>query len=357
MRPVLQIAAYAAAAVWTIQSAAAQNKPPETVTFALAGTATLGYAPFVFAREAGFFAEDNLKLDIVVLQGSGDIIPQLLKGAVQTSMITPDSVVVSKQPGRPNFPIRFAYNTYRQSIWQMAVLEQSPITSIAQLKGKTIGVGALSFANVVQTKALLRRNRIDPADVSFVAVGVGVPAFEALRRGQIDVLNLFATIHAALEGQGTKIRRLPYPPEFANSSSHGMAFTEKTLTERPDLVIRFGRALAKGTIGCQANPEGCLAAYWKAYPEQKPQVVDDKVRAYQLHILETVTDGMTTFREPTQRMGSYSDEDWTAILTSLRQGGELQGPEIPLTALYTNQFVADYNAFDRAAVIAKAKAF
>jgi NitT/TauT family transport system substrate-binding protein len=339
------------------QPAAAQNKAsPETVIFALAGATTLGYAPFVFAQEVGFFAEDNLKLDIVVLQGSGDIIPQLMKGAVQTSMITPDSVIVSRQPGRPNFPIRFAYNTYRQSIWQMVVLDQSPIRSIADLKGKTIGVGALSFANVVQSKALLRRNQIDPADVSFVAVGVGVPAFEALRRGQIDVLNLFATIHAALEGQGTKIRRLPFPPEFANSSSHGMAFTEKMLAERPDLVVRFGRALAKGTWGCQANIDGCLKAYWKTYPQQKPQQLDEAAMNYQRHILTTVMDGMTAFRDSTQRLGSYSDEDWTAIISSLRQGGELQA-DVPLATLYTNQFVADYNAFDRDAAIAKAKAY
>lgn len=330
----------------------------EKVTFALAGTATHGYAPFAFAQEAGFLSDDNLKLDIVVLQGSGDIIPQLMKGAVHTTMITPDVVIVSRQPGRPNFPIHFAYNTYRHSIWQMAVLEDSPIKAITDLKGKTIGVGALTFANVVQTKALLRRSGIDPQDVNFVAVGVGVPAFEALRRGKIDVLNLFATIHAALETQGTKIRRLPYPSEFADSSSHGMAYTDKTIADRPDLVGRFGRALAKGTIGCKANLNGCLKAYWKTFPEQKPPQLDGNAQENQRKILKAVMDDMTSFRtgQP-QQMGSYSDEDWTVTISSLRQGGELKGPDFPLSSLYTNRFVEEYNKFDRAAVIARAMAY
>jgi NitT/TauT family transport system substrate-binding protein len=328
----------------------------EKILFGLAGVPTFGYAPFVFAREMGFFAEEGLSLDIVALQGSGEILPQLVRGTIFTSMLTPDLAILSRQPGKANFPVRFAYNTYRRSIWQMAVLDDSPIRSIADMKGKTIGVGALTFASVVQTKALLRRNGINPADASFVAVGVGVPAFEALRRKKIDVLNLYDAAIAAFAGQGASIRQLPYPPEVRLSSSHGLVFSDRTIADRPDLVARFGRALAKGTVACAANVDACMDAHWKAYPAQKPAELDDATRNRFKASLQAVLDGMTSFQSGSPaKFGSYSDEDWTVTIDTLRSGGELSDTPISLSSLYTNEFVGQFNDFDVEAVRRRAR--
>mgnify|MGYP000328935099 CR=1 FL=1 len=39
-----------------------------------------------------------------------------------------------------------------------------------------------------------------------------------------------------------------------------------------ELIARFGRAVSKGSVACDANPTGCLQAFWKHYPDQKPKV-------------------------------------------------------------------------------------
>jgi NitT/TauT family transport system substrate-binding protein len=327
---------------------------PETVTYATPGSVSYSAAPYAFAEQAGFFKDENLKLDVVVMHGSGEIIPQILRGDVLTSTLTPDLVIVSRQPGRPNFPIHFAYNVYRHSIWQMAVLDSSPIHSFKDLAGKTIGVVALTSANVLQTKALLRRSGVDPASVTFVAVGNGGPALETLRNGRIDALNLFAYTNATLETLGVKIRRLDYPPEFAETSSHGLAFSDQMIAQHPDRIARFGRALAEGTVACQANPDGCLDAYWATFPAQKPHDLTDAMREQQRLILKAVIDNMVA---GPKKFGEYDDADWKVSIDSLKAGGELKDGDIPLASLYTNQFVEAYNHFDRDAVIARAKAW
>lgn len=330
----------------------------ETVTFAIPGAVTLGFAPLTFAEKGGFFAEEKLKLDVVVLQGSGEILPQIVKGTVLVSMLTPDVLITARQPGKPNFPAKFVYNVYRNSFWQISVLNSSPIKTIADLKGKRVGVGALTWASVPQTKALLRRHKIDPASVKFVAVGSGRAAAASLRQGRIDALNLFASNNAMIEAQGTKIRRLTYPADMQQASSHGLIFADRTILERPDLVARVGRAHAKGVLGCQTNPRGCLEAFWATYPALNPFGAAEKEVANQLAVLKAILDLMTTFTDPgPARFGAYKPQDFSVAIDALRAGGEIGSAPIPLQSLYTDKFVDEFNQFERKAVIDKAKTF
>ncbi len=334
--------------------AAAQEK----LVFAWPGNMSSGIAPFIFASELGYFKEENITLDVVVLGGSGVINPQLMAGSVFTSYLTYEPLIISRKPGNPNFDFRFGYNAVRKSIWEMSVLAESPIKSIKDLAGKTIGVGALTFGNVLMTKAILKREGVNPDSVQFVAVGVGVTAFQALRTGKVDALNLYDITNVLLQQQGTKIRFIDFPPEFSAISSHGLPFTGKNIKEKPQQIAGFGRATAKGTVACIANPEGCLNAYWKNYAAQKPSGGDADALRNETPLLQSRIDHMQFWRDGEPKTyGSFGDKDWDPLIASLREGGLIDDTQIKLDTLYTNQFVAEYNKFDPAAVMKAAKAY
>lgn len=334
--------------------AAAQEK----VTFAWPVAINSGIAPFTFAQELGFYKEENVEFDVVVLQGSGVIIPQLMNGTIFTAFSVLEPLIISRQPGKPNFDFRFAYNIVRSSIWELAVLDDSKIKSVNDLAGKTIGVGALTWGNVALTKAVLKASNVNPDSVQFIAVGAGVPAYDALRRGQIDVLNLYDTMHIAMELQGTKVRRLEYPKEFRGLASHGLAVTNKNIAEKRGLIERFGRAVTKGVVACEANVNACIQAFWKVYPNQKPTGDEAGALAKEAQVIGARMRNMTAFRpgEP-QTLGAFGEQDWKASMIALRAGGQLDGTDIKLDTLYTNEFVTAYNKFDRDDVIKKAKAY
>jgi NitT/TauT family transport system substrate-binding protein len=350
--------AVAAAAVLVMTLSTQPASAQEKVTFAWPVAINSGLAPFIFAQELGFFKEENLEFDVVVLQGSGIIIPQLMNGTIFTAFSVLEPLIISRQPGKPNFDFRFVYNIVRSSIWEVAVLEESKIKTFADLKGKSIGVGALTWGNVPVTKAALRASGLDPAAVQFIAVGVGVPAYDALRRGQIDALNLYDTMHISMESQGTKIRRLEYPSDFRGLASHGFPVTNKNIKEKPQLIERFGRAVTKGTVACEANIAACVEAFWKVYPNSRPTGDAAANLAKEIKVLEARVKNMTAFRagEP-RKLGAFGEPDWKSSIIALHAGGQIENTDIKINTLYTNQFVEAYNKFNREDVIKKAKAY
>ncbi len=351
----LRIAFVATMAIFA-GAAAPASAAPDKIVFAWPGPPSSGMAPFTFAVELGFFKAENLELDVISLDGSGTIIPQMVNGSVFSSYITLDPLVISRQPGKPNFDIRFVYNAVRNSIWEISVLDDSPIKTTKDLAGKTIGVGSLAFGNVPMTKGILKRDGISLDSVQFVAVGVGAPAFQALRDKRIDALNLWDIQNVQIQMEGTKIRILQFPPEFHGVTSHSLPVSNKMIAEHPDLVARFGRVVAMGTVACVANPAGCLDSYWKYYP--KPSADEDEALKHEMPLLKTRLDNMTVWDDgQPKKYGAFSERDWTTDINSLRVGGIIGNDEIKLDTLYTNQFVDEYNRFDQSAVITKAKAY
>jgi NitT/TauT family transport system substrate-binding protein len=336
------------------QQATAQDK----IVYGIPGPATSAVANLTFAMELGFFADEKITVEMVPLAGSGIIIPQLLSGQIHISGASIDPLIVSRQPGKPNFPLKFVYNLNRNMVWELAVMKDSKYQSIADLKGTVIGVSSLA-ANNIPHQAMLRTAGVDLKSVTFQAVGIGVPAYEALRTKQVEVLGLWDVTHAAIEVNGGDIRRLPIPPEFRGRSSHGFEVSEKFLAEKPDLIARFGRAAAKGTVACAANHVGCIKAFWKRYPELKPKTgSEDAIIRREVKVMLARLDNQTYFAPGAKKQwGIFDEQDWRHLIGLLKEGGAITTDDIRLDTLYTNELVPEFNRFDEAEVIAKAKAY
>ncbi len=350
-------AAFAAClALASLAPGAAEAK--DKFVFAWPSAINSGVAPLTFAAKLGYFDQEQLDVPIQVLTGSGVIIPQLLAGNIHGAYSSLEPLVIARQPGKPNYPIVFAYNYLRQSIWEYAVLDSSPIKSFADLKGATIGVLALSSGNIFMTRAMVEQAGVPWSSIKLLAVGTGVAAFDALKTNQIQMLNLFDTAHVRLEQGGTKIRRLQVPAAFDGLSSHGISVTQRLMADNPGLVARFGRALTKGTIACQANLEACIRSYWAAYPALRPApAAEAEAMAKEKEVLAVRMKNLTYMRPgASESMGAFSEQDWTKLIDALKAGGEVTDTAIPLSTLYTNALVPDYNRFDAAEVVAQAKA-
>lgn len=317
-----------------------------------------GVAPLSFARQLGYFEAEKLDVQIQVLSGTAVIVPQLLAGKVDAAYASLEPLVISRQPGKPNFPLRFVYNLFPRSIWEFVVPEKSPIQKMSDLRGKTIGVFALTSGNIFMTRAILQDAGVPWNEVKLQAVGTGVAAFEALRNGQIDVLNLFDTAHVRLEQSGTAIRRLEVPVKMQNLSSHGIEVTEAKLKQNPELLERFGRALTKGSIACSANLPACVRAYWQDYPALKPATgAEEENLKREVEVLRIrMPNLLPPGRDKTVPTGAFTEEDWKVLIEALKAGSEVTDPNIPLSTLYTNALVPAYNRFDRAKVEEEARA-
>jgi NitT/TauT family transport system substrate-binding protein len=314
-------------------------------------------AHLTFGKELGLFKEEGLDYEVVSMQGTFPVVQQILSGGFDTGYVGVETVVNALQPGANHIPLRFVFNYTRQSIWEIVVPEDSPIKTLTDLKGKTIGIAGPTFGNVPVTKAALGSVGLKPDQYTLFTVGTGGPAFRALKTGQVDALNLWDTMHATLRASGFKLREINFPAEFDGNPSHGFAVTENLIKTKPEFIARFGRAIAKSIVACDANIKECIRSFWRSYPAQKPQGPENEAMAKEEAILSARLKKLLYFKPGEQPLlGGFTDDQWKSIIQSLKLGGMITVSDLPMDKLYTNRFVADFNKFDRADVIKRAKA-
>jgi NitT/TauT family transport system substrate-binding protein len=314
---------------------------------------------YTAAKTRGFFGEERLDVEWLLFQGAGIALPQVAAKKVTIALPVPEPVIASYEPGKSRLPVSFFYNATPYNYLEVVVLESSPYKTLADLKGQKIGTGALTWGTVPQTRAMLRSVGYQPGkDFEIVAVGVLGSGFNALRNGSIAALNYYVAWHQLLELEGTKIRRLPYPPEYRQMVSVSYVAHEDTIKNQPDVLTRFGRAIAKATVFCDENPVPCIHDFWKEKPESKPKNVSEEVALKNtLFLFRGQTD--PTLRKPDgtpRRMGAFVMEDIRAYVNALHRDGELSTKDIPVERIFTNALVDGFNKFDEKAIRAHAKA-
>jgi NitT/TauT family transport system substrate-binding protein len=259
--------------------------------------------------------------------------------------------IVAKNPA---LNIVSCYVWLRQNQTLVGVKPDSPYQSIADLKGKRIGIRNQGDTGYFGTMAMLKELGLDPAkDVEWPAVGGGGPAGQALYSGQIDAIAIWDAELARVEIAGFKLRYLPNTPGARKLFGSADGVNRTLLKEHPDWLARHFRAQAKSTIFAHANPELAVRLHWQLYPESKPKGKgEEEALKDALYILKMRMDKW--FAAPWQddkRMGASTPEEWSAWIAFTGTEDRIKDP----AALFTNELIDEINAFDRGAVLEQAR--
>lgn len=311
------------------------------------------------AERLGYFKAEDLAVKTIVFQGAGALLPQVYTKKIDIGFPLPEPVLSSYAPGKQPLPVRFFYNARPSGGMELAVLDGSPIKSLADLKGKKIGVGALTWASIPQTRAVLAKQGLNPdKDVQVVATGALGAGFLALKEGRVDALNFNQSWHDMLEQSGTKIRRLTYPPAFASMVGNGFVAHVDTLRERPAMLTGFARAITKATLACEANPAFCVQTFWQAQPELKPATDVYQVKLKEAVFLLERRLKRTLYTPDGQPLvpGEYDLDAIARYVTLMHDAGELDIASVPVDKIFTNALIPEINHFDPQAVRQQARA-
>jgi NitT/TauT family transport system substrate-binding protein len=350
----LLVAAAAALGLSAPMPAQAQEK----VVFGFPAPHNVQFSYFWYGSKLGFFKEEGLALDVITVTGSGVLLPQVASGQVHMGYANPDLTIIALAKGEP-LPVRFVMNWLRSQTFEFVVLDQSPVKTLADLKGRKMGVGALTWGNLPLSKAMLAS--VDVAwnkQIEVLPVGLGAAAWRRLQSGEVDALNLFVGEHGRMELAGIPIRRLPMPDQFRTIFSNGFVMSDKVIAERPKLVVGMGRAITKSWLACKANVEACVRAYWEAHPTVRPapgkeaeQLKTDMRQAmFDINQIDDFSGGGP--RKP----GFYPEDAWKRLIKVMHDEKLIGRADLDLSKLYTGQFVDEINAFDAAAVERQSKA-
>jgi len=309
-----------------------------------------GTAPYdVFdhvAEIAGFYRAEHLTVDReytanpytaaqLVATGKGDIC---------AATIEPILAGYDKGLRLPMFLARAARYTYA-----MAVPEESPIRTLADFKGTEIGVPTLGNGAIQAAQSMLAGAGLKPADYSFVPIGQGPQALDALvgKRVAGVAFPFGAIVPFDIMGHPMRVFRHPTLEDISNA---GYFATPQTIASRADVLARFSRAIVEAAVFVRENPD-VSARYFIEGVGNK--VTPEALRTWILTLRLSQRD-LLAADPSSRRIGAISPTDigiFTAFLASSGQTKEL----VPAADVMTNRFIPFANDFDRKAVIALAR--
>src|SRR3989440_4230337 len=231
-----------------------------------AKTVSSAAAPFAIAARMGWFAKDGIKVELVPMPGSTDCVKAVATKDVQYALPSIEPLAIIRPQG---IKIKNFYTAYQANIYGIAVPEDSPIKTLADLKGKKIGVTSMASAGVIVARALAKEHGFNPdRDVSIVVAGEAAQTAALLRNNQVDALSQFDTQYALTENAGAKLRMLD-TSEIAKFPSNGLIALEERLANNRAEAVALAKGYAMGTVFAIANPEAAIRILWEGFPQTK----------------------------------------------------------------------------------------
>ena len=216
---------------------AAEAEKLNRVRMGLAARSTTSM-PFFVAKERGFFREEGLDVELIVMQAI-QTIQATLGNSTQFASATGSAVSAAVQGA--DIKVIFAV-TDRPSF---DLIAQPNITSVQQLRGKKIGTGGVGSLAEILARRILIANNVRPEEVSILATGPSHVTYLSLKAKVIDAAPLQMPLTFTAQDEG--FRKLAAAGEFYQSVQGGLATTKLMLTEQPELVTKVVRAMLRAT--------------------------------------------------------------------------------------------------------------
>jgi NitT/TauT family transport system substrate-binding protein len=300
------------------------------------------------AEGAGFYKKHHLTVTKILVSGAAEAVDYCASERGDICPIGIEPVLTAYEQDRHlmMFLTRSAHFAY-----VVAVLDTSPIKTLADFKGKKIGVHVLGAAasGTMTTQSALESAGLKPSDYTFVPIGYEDKAFNAVASGQVDAAAFPYYEFIPFMVAGKKMR-IFYHPTLKDVVNVGYAAAPDTIFEKGNALGRFSRAIVEAAIFVRANPAAAarllLQAHGTPYTDADVKTYTADLQAWEADL--PAADPHNT------HVGAFSASGLQQYIDLLQQAGVTK-THIPVDAVMTTQFVDYANHFNVKAVEAYAK--
>ena len=315
----------------------AQSLERPQVSLAVGGKNLLYYLPLTIAEQLGYFKAEGLDLTINDFAGGSQALRALVGGSVDVVSGAFEHTVNMQAKGQ-----RLTAFVLQGRAPQI-VLGINPKTmpnfkSVADLKGKKIGVTAPGSSTNVMANFVLAKAGIKPSEVSIIGVGTSSGAVAAVRSGQIDALSNLDPVITLLARSGdlkivTDTRNVAEADKvFGGPMPAGCLYAKSEFVEKNPATVQ---ALANAMV----RADRWIAA---AGPGDVIKVVPE---AYLLGDRAVYIDAFLAAKGALSPDGMIPDKGSDTAFRALASiDAEIASAKLDLKAVYTNEFVKKANA-------------
>ncbi len=315
--------------------AQALEKPK--LTLAVGGKNLLYYLPLTLAEQLGYFKAEGLDVTIVDFAGGARALQAVVGGSADVVSGAFEHTVNMQAKGQ-----RLRAFVLQGRAPQI-VLGVNPKTmagykTVADLKGKKIGVTAPGSSTNVMVNFILAKAGLKPSDVSIIGVGAAQGAVAAMRSGQIDAISNLDPVITLLQRSGdlrvVSDTRIVAEAEkvFGGPMPAGCLYAPQAFIDKhPNTVQALANAIVRADKWIQAAGPGDII---QAVPE-----------SYLLGDRAVYIDAFLAAKGALSPDGTIPEKGADTALRALASiDAEIGKAQIDLAAVFTNDFVKKANA-------------
>jgi NitT/TauT family transport system substrate-binding protein len=246
----------------------------------------LSMTPVYLAKANGYFAEEELDVEMIITSGGGPDIKALIAGEVDFSFTTGDLVILADQEGKRLVMVmgglhRLIINwaMHKEVAQARGITEATPLAEkLKALKGLTVGVTQTGALTAHLAAFVIRKAGYVPQqDVKIIPVGAGPTWLAALENRKVDVALTATPVPETAIGKGFAIMFInnakgedPSIPEFLMES---LVTRPEVIGRNPDLVRRMVRALTRANKWALSSSPEQVAGALKTFLDKTPPEV------------------------------------------------------------------------------------
>jgi NitT/TauT family transport system substrate-binding protein len=277
-----------------------------------------------FAMQAfGFLEKEGYKLTLLSSDTSVPYVAFLGNGDADVTMLDASETLTARAQGQD---IKVVYETHQFAPEGIVVLADSPVQTLADLKGKTIGLA--EQPDEITTQIALDTVGLTLADVTTFVVGNKGPVMAAaLRDKTIDAFAGGSSDRAAIEAQGVVFRNIT-PDAISRNPGNSLVVWGPTLEEKRPMIQAFVRAWAAAQAAGPLDTKAVVAACREFIPEQFENLeMGSKMINYSAY---------TTQLRRTFFAGDLQPDVWASIQPAYIKAGVIAQEVDPATFLDTS---------------------
>jgi ABC-type nitrate/sulfonate/bicarbonate transport system substrate-binding protein len=232
-------------------SAAGQERPK---VFLGATTKTLGYSPLWDGAKRGFFEQQGLDVQLVLLRGIPMTLQALAAGSLQVGTGGPEPYIEAGERG-----LDFAIAGGLSNGMAQVLIAGKNYKTVEDLRGATIGASSLTSSIVTALKEALKQKGLEnPRDYKLLIVAGGSASnLRALQSGQIAATTVAVPLNyaAAEVGMNTLGRLLDAVPNFQAAT---IVIKRSWAEKNRAIMVRFMKAMVQSNRWLHDNRDAAV---------------------------------------------------------------------------------------------------
>ena len=283
-------------------------------------THSLFYTPFYVAIENGYFKDNGINIDLLLVSGSDNVAASVLSKDTDIGLAGPESAVFVYNGEKKDYLQVFSGLTKKDGQF---IISKSKDFKWDDLKGKEILVGrstgmpAMSFFKALENKGIKKSELKINTSIEFAELA------GAFIGGEGDFVNLFEPLATKLEKNnngfvvasvGDASNNFPYTAFYAKKSF---------INDNKELLLRFNNSIEKGMNFTMKNDAKTIA-----------KVVKNQFSDFNIDDLETIINRYKD-ADVWQNNSYLEQEDFDTLINLLKENN-LINKEIPYNDLVKN---------------------